>query len=406
MGTNPRLIADENKPDVEREPIICLAMASSSREPPILPLQEPRPRRSHSSHSQGTQTHSSTPDQSQSPTSRMPSYRTRYARISSAKGIHEQSEFYTDEDVRNHAPGGLPAAAASQVQYPNVNLLRRFGHLNNDSLMYAMQQLACLEDAVDDLYARASAPPGHPRLLNSLLFDKERFVARCRRSPDYRSAKSRLSPPGGRGEDEDEDEDDDLSVQMENLIANAMRISREYHEAFLWEHKSYRFSPVSHRAHLASFNMLRDVHHLDEEALGPWRAIDDLVTPEPDTLYRRFENLLYTKWSWIATGLHYCCRGRVPSGSAGDLQMEVEANRFRWAVKLVMWVTSSALLVVPFGVLYLQPLSKLGAFFVVLGFGAVFTLVGANLEQRTGRVISAATAYYAVLAAILSNLKL
>ncbi|KAI1631425.1 hypothetical protein F4809DRAFT_646430 [Biscogniauxia mediterranea] len=371
-------------------------MASSSREPPILPLQEPRSRKSHSYHSQGTQTHSSIPDQSQSPTSRMPSYRTRYSRISSAKGIHEQSEFYTDEDVRNHAPGGLPAAAASQVQYPNVNLLRRFGHLNNDSLMYVMQQLACLEDAVDDLYARASEPPAHRRL-NSLLFDKEQFVARCRRSPDYRSAPR---PPGGG--------DDDLSVQMENLIANAIRISREYHEAFLWEHKSYRFSPVSHRAHLASFNMLREVHHLDEEALGPWRAIDDFITPEPDTLYRRFENLLYTKWSWIATGLQYCCRGRVPLGSAsaGDLQMEVEANRFRWAVKLVMWVTSSALLVVPFGVLYLQPLSKLGAFFVVLGFGAVFTLVGANLEQRTGRVISAATAYYAVLAAILSNLKL
>ncbi|KAI0600474.1 hypothetical protein F4775DRAFT_590419 [Biscogniauxia sp. FL1348] len=368
-------------------------MARSSREPPILPLQEPRPRRSHNYLSQGTQTHSSTPDQSQSPTSRLPSYRTRYSRISSAKGTHEQSAFYTDEDVRNHAPAGLPAAAASQVQYPNVNLLRRFGHLNNDSLMYMIQQLSCLEDAIDDLYTKAPKQLDH-RGLNSLLFDNEQFIARCRQSPDYRSAPR---PPGA---------ENNLSVQMENLIANAIRISREYHEAFLWEHKSYRFSPVSHRAHLASFNMLQGAHNLDEAALGPWRAIDDIVTPEPDTLYRRFENLLYTKTSWIATGLQYCCCGRVPSGgSAGNVRMEVAASRFRWAVKLLMWLISSALLVVPFGVLYLRPLSKPGAFSVVLGFGAVFTLVFANLERRADHVIIAATAYYAVLAAILSNLK-
>ncbi|KAI5924797.1 hypothetical protein F4810DRAFT_709367 [Camillea tinctor] len=369
-------------------------MANSSYESSILPLQEPQPRSSGSFNTQRTQsqTHSSTLDQSQSSISQHSSYRSRYSLINDAKGRDEKSEFYTDEDVLRNEPQGLPAAAASQVQYPNINYRRGFGHLSSIGDIYMTLQLSAIDDGYANICAKASEK-GDKKGLNTLFFDKEQFISRCSRSPDYRSTPRPWK------------EQDDLSAQMENLMENGFRIMKYQQEARLRADDLKRFPAESPRAQEAHFEMLRSVYGLDEEALDAWRAADDMITTGPDTLYRRFENVLYTNTSWVLTGLRHLCGGRAPpDGSEEDPRMEMASRWLRWTIRVVMSLVCSTLLAVPLSVLYLRTLSNWGAWLIVLLFGAVFTFVIANIKLHLGYMFIAAVAYYAMMWSVLTNI--
>ncbi|KAI1503540.1 hypothetical protein F5X99DRAFT_406852 [Biscogniauxia marginata] len=400
-------------------------MANSPRGSRDLHLEDRQPRSS--TGGQQTPEHSPTPHQPQPSGTQAPAYHSKYSRITEARGEPPgHGRFYTDEDVLRYAPPGLPRVVAEQVQYPNINLRRRFRHLNSEFISYRLMQLSCIEDAVDEINVK-SCGGKDGRRLTSLPFDRDEFVARCRQSPDHMSTQ-RLprSPKGDDAEGNDAKGNDDLSVQLENLMANAARISQEYHEALLWEHEVQKFSPVSRRAHETVFRMLQDRHNLEDEALAPWRAIDDIITLEPDLVYERFESLLYTSKSWVDVspdpppqevpanhdpppapqkGLQYLCGGRLPFGAPdGDPRLELSAWPFRWAVKGLMGLISSALVLVPFGALYLGQMERVSSFVIVAVFGFIFGLVITIINPRMGFVTIGSTAYYAVLASILSNL--
>ncbi|KAI1075825.1 hypothetical protein F5B20DRAFT_594626 [Whalleya microplaca] len=349
--------------------------------------------------------------------SRPREHSTMLRRINEGKSTSSGSEvddFYTDEDLRNHSPRGLPSAAATQMYFPNFNSHRGFDSLTHRVLDHMAMKIWCIEDKIDKMDIEDETAGG--QALRSLPFNREQFIARCLRGTGLSSG-----PPGP-----DVDLPDRVT-QKDNLVISSEIMLRDYFSLLHQHHATRKLAKVSRRALEVHFRTMRDFQGLDNEACAFMRYMDDFVTTEPDHIFQRFESLLYTLPRVVTfiknlSSLFHRTRTRSPSSTSSptntlpltqpptptpssDLPLELSLRGFERAFRLLLGMAGLLLLLPPISVLYLAELSKPGYFAVVVACAGVFVVALTAIEERSGHFLVGLCTYFAVLVTFLSNLQ-
>ncbi|XXG99750.1 hypothetical protein Hte_006091 [Hypoxylon texense] len=305
--------------------------------------------------------------------------------------------FYSDEDVLKRSPKGWPSIAATQMYMVNYDSHRAFKTPTHITLINKEQKIDCIVNKLDEMdFEDEKIEGGRP--LRSLPFDREKFIARCLQGPSQLST----STPGSSPSELRMAERENLSMCLEILL-------KEYFTLLHMYHQNLKFPRVSRRAHEAHFQAAKDLQGLDDEACAFMRYIDDWIWPAPDTIFRRFDNLLYTKWKSLAQFLKHacclCCFDSPPSTmSDDDPRVQYSLRGFERFVKGALGIGSMSLLVVPVAILYLKTGWSRAAYLgVVVAFSSVFCCVLTVFETNTARLLVGPAAFFAVLIAFLSN---
>ncbi|KAI0840119.1 hypothetical protein F5Y06DRAFT_248513 [Hypoxylon sp. FL0890] len=370
-------------------------MADSSGVSPAIPLSNIQ------SHNESNSTPSSpsTPHQHQ-PMAQPQTYSNMFDRASHARrqaGITAY-DFYTDEDVLKRSPTGWPALVATKMYYPNHSSYRAFGPSTHAILTFYEQKLDCIANKLDEINFEDSQDKDEP--LRSLPFDRERFLDRCRQGIGHLP----IQPPESKASQLDR------AMERENLMTCQGIIIREYFTLLHMLYDNKKFARVSQRAHERHFDFARDYQGLSNEALASMRYIDDLIYPNPDYIFQRFEYLLYTKARWVTDLLkHVCClfcSDTLPSSSEADDPLVAYSLRpFELFFKGFLALGNLTLLIIPVSLLYLEMgWTRTQYLIVVAVSSAAFAFAMALFEPRTAHLLVGLSAYFAVLVTFLSNL--
>ncbi|KAI1253984.1 hypothetical protein MGN70_004379 [Eutypa lata] len=238
-------------------------MASSSRQQPILPV-------ANGSQGNGSRTPSpATPNHPHPPLRTVSSMYQRMSRNGNALG---RDVFYTDKAFRKNAPKGLASLAAHQMYYPNLSPLRRYSWL---SQMIRLDYEFKLEDSSDRLFGLEVEMEEE----ESLRGDQQ---AHSSTPPDQ------ATPPASR-------DGETRSQQRELLMAECKQLYKEYQDFIIAEREIQLLPRVSIRAHEEHYRQVKDSGWLSEEQLEAFRYRDDFITIDPDTTYKKFEFLLFSR---------------------------------------------------------------------------------------------------------------
>ncbi|XDG02141.1 hypothetical protein ABKA04_001756 [Annulohypoxylon sp. FPYF3050] len=309
-------------------------------------------------------------------------------------------EFYTDDDVRNNSPKGLPSIAAEQTYFPNHSSQRGFRFGTQQLLTYYQQKLHCIGNKLDEMDFEDSEADGKP--LKSLPFCPENFLDRCIQGTEHLP----VPPDPNSGEL-------DRESQRENLMKAKERYTMAYYKLLIMNSEIKKFTRTSRRAHETHFRAQVD-EGLDNKALAHMRYIDDFISDAPDQIFQKFESLLYTESPWVTLYHRKKLLGRVsrlfggnntPYVDPDDPRVTLSLWPFRLFIKILLVLSSQFLLIIPVALLYLKLDWSRGIYLgVVTAFAVVFTIAMASFEPRIAYLFVGVTAYYAVLVAFLANL--
>ncbi|KAI6090770.1 hypothetical protein F4821DRAFT_9973 [Hypoxylon rubiginosum] len=395
-------------------------MASSSNAGLTIPPDNVRP----NSRCYSTPQTPTTPFSHAQPMAQRESYSAMYDRAIQAKLLAGEAydDFYSDLDVLNRSPTGMPSIAANQMYFPNYNEHRIFKPETHATLTCFEQKIHCVANALDEMNFEDAKVEGG-QSLRSLPFDREDFIARCLQGPAYLSTPT---PKFGSGRTSESSTDStpessagtahesctgelDRIAKRENLHTCLAILLKEYFTLLHMHHQNLKFPRVSRRAHEAHFRTARDREGLNNEACAYMRYIDDWIYPEPDPIFRRFENILYTRSKRLTQFLkHVCCLfcfDPLPtSASDDDPRVRYSLRGFDRFFKGLLGLISMALLAAPVSILYLRTdLSRAAYLGVVVAFSGVFCCVMTAIETNTARLIVSLAAFFAVLVTFLSN---
>ncbi|KAI1479732.1 hypothetical protein F4774DRAFT_114730 [Daldinia eschscholtzii] len=371
-------------------------MAISSGAIPILPLNNAQLRNGNVAR-QASTAHSNPQETTREPLN----YHSIYERIASAKqaaGL-EKDDFYTDEDVLNYSPRGWPSIASQQMYFGNHNSHRGFDPLTHYILTSYELKLSVIEDELDRMNCEDNEAGG--KLLRSLPFSREQFIACCRQGVGHLSLQCPKPNLDGL----------DRETQRDNIIISARILLREYLQLLLLHRDIKKLPRVSRAAHEVHFELARKGQNFDDEACAFQRYIDDFVSTEPDAYFGRFESLLYyVSGHWFMKPLKHLCRlfGRstLPfSIPPGGPHITYSLRPFRFFLKMFLAIGSLSLSLFPVALLFLETDWSRAGYLTVVGVSsAIFALVILAFEPRTVPMLVCLNAYFAVLSAFLSNL--
>ncbi|KAI8966122.1 hypothetical protein F5Y11DRAFT_213327 [Daldinia sp. FL1419] len=323
-----------------------------------------------------------------------------YERIKNAKraaGLDEDN-FFTDEDVLNHAPRGWPSIACQQMYFGNHNSHRGFDPLTHYTLTSYELKLSAIENKLDEMNCEDTESGGKP--LKCLPFDREQFIARCRQGVGH--LPQQCSGPNSN--------ELDRVTQKENLIISARILLKEYLQLLLLQRDVKKLPRVSRAAHEAHFAIARNLG-LNDEACAFMRYIDDFVSTEPDELFRRFESFLYyINGRWFMKPLkhlfRFFSRSTLPSSIPPDgPHITYSLRPFRLFLKIFLAIGSLLLSLLPVSFLFLETGRSRAEYLTSVAVSsAIFALVILAFEPRTVPMLVSLNAYFAVLSTFLSNL--
>ncbi|RYP57424.1 hypothetical protein DL769_009477 [Monosporascus sp. CRB-8-3] len=274
--------------------------------------------------------------------------------------------FYTDQDFYDHSPKGVASLAAQQMNFSNLNPLRRFGWLCYRLLLdYEMKlgdlsdKLFGLEVEIEEGLLRTTSPP----------------------NPGQHSLQC---------------------LERDRLIVEIRKEFKEYYDLILAEERMQQLPKVSKKAHAKHYNFAEKEHCLSNEQLEVLRYAHDFITVTPDTTFQKFEFLLYSEWPWVKKCLEFVSRltGRPPPSRA---YTAYGVRVFEWSVKAVLALVGCALFLAPVGILSMGSLPPRSLFGVTVAFCLVFIVLMVGLERRTGPMLLGISAYMAVMNVFLSN---
>ncbi|RYP20627.1 hypothetical protein DL765_002698 [Monosporascus sp. GIB2] len=299
--------------------------------------------------------------------------------------------FYTDEDFYNYSPKGLASVAAQQMNFSNLNPIRKFGWLScRLQLDYQMKvgdlsdKLFGLDVEIEEGLLRTTSPP-NPGQHSHQCWERDRVIGEIRKE------------------------------------------LKEYYDLILAEERLQHLPKVSKEAHTRHYNLAEKKHCLSNEQLEVLRYAHDFITVTPDTTFQKFEFLLYSEKPWVQVSHHEAARPlliRVPPLTrptrAEKKCLEILSRLagrpppargytaygvrpFEWLVKGVLALVGCALFLAPVGILYLGSLPPGALFGVTVAFCFVFVTLMVSLERRTGPMLFGISAYMAVMTVFLSN---
>ncbi|EMR63834.1 hypothetical protein UCREL1_9202 [Eutypa lata UCREL1] len=256
-----------------------------------------------------------------------------YQRMSRNGNALGRDVFYTDKAFRKNAPKGLASLAAHQMYYPNLSPLRRYSWL---SQMIRLDYEFKLEDSSDRLFGLEVEMEEE----ESLRGDQQ---AHSSTPPDQ------TTPPASRDED------------------------------FIIAEREIQLLPrVSIRAHEEHYRQVKDSGWLSEEQLEAFRYRDDFITIDPDTTYKKFEFLLFSRNPGVQRFLRFmswlfCQETEAPGPN--DFHAEHGDRMFKWTVKILLALSCCVLFLGPVGILYLVDLPQNGLYGVTVAFSVLFDAI-------------------------------
>ncbi|KAI0965512.1 hypothetical protein F4678DRAFT_334511 [Xylaria arbuscula] len=343
-----------------------------------------------------------------------------------ADGLEPTSddEFYSSEDVERVAVNGFPSIAAFQASYPNTRLCRAFDYLNQRLIMDYQCQLTCLLGALVDLDAESATKieTAGGQHCQPVPFDKEGFILRCLQSPNQISL-VQVPKTDQRCEEDEQQKKDRIESMRWNLFANIELILNKYCIAapmpfppciiclinsllgsrVCWQNELRKFPRASAKTHGKLFKKLKDMSGLDPDALDYLRADDDFIYADPDPLYERFCSILIDIRVAVVKSTRFLTCGRLFVDGGAQFGSGVwNAHRVRLFIKSLMVISSSTLVLVPVGILYLNEPRREIAFLVVTLFALAFAFTLIVFDNQMSHVLLGLAAYSAVLVVFLS----
>ncbi|KAI1122126.1 hypothetical protein F5Y10DRAFT_81846 [Nemania abortiva] len=316
--------------------------------------------------------------------------------LSDAEGQPRRYHFYDTSDLRAVAPQGFPSMAAMQTQWSNTGTFRTFEHLNWRQLGFYETKLSYLESQLHNLdVAEARRLNGTQK--SKLPFSKKNLVD-CRfgdSDPPY------VSEAPDADQNMLQDEFNDL---REKLYVEIECVSKKHRELVEWLHRASTFPRVHREAHYQLFTAARQLHGLEDEAIEHFRAIDERAYVSFNPIDSKIQNIWLSVTPCIRKLLRLLyAKGRLPDTGGTQTYHIVEANAFMFLEKALTTVSSSSLILVPSGIIYLAGFSRPLCFGVVVIFGVLFALALIFIERRIGHAVVGVVAYIAVLATFLAN---
>ncbi|RYO87964.1 hypothetical protein DL766_007772 [Monosporascus sp. MC13-8B] len=267
--------------------------------------------------------------------------------------------FYTDEDFYNYSPKGLASVAAQQMNFSNLNPIRKFGWLSCRLQLDYQMKVGDLSDKLFGLDVEIEEG-----LLDDLILAEERL---------------QHLPKVSKG----------AHARHYNLAEKKHCLSNEQLEVLRYEHDFITVTPDTtfqkFEFLLYSENPWVQVSH-HEAARPPLIRVPPLTRP---TLAEKKGLKLISR----LTGRPPPARGYTAYG----------VRPFEWIVKGTLALVGCGLFLAPVGILYLGSLPPGGLFGVTVAFCFVFVALMVRLERRTGPMLFGISAYMAVMTVFLSN---
>ncbi|KAJ2994446.1 hypothetical protein NUW58_g1559 [Xylaria curta] len=331
--------------------------------------------------------------------------------------------YYDSEDLGDVAPLGFPSLAAMQTRWSNTGTFRTFEYLNWRQLKFYETKLSYLEDQLHNLdVVEAETMNGTQK--SNLPFNKRSLVDCCPMVSEAYYMPETLEGGGHMSQDE-------LAALREKLYAQIEYTSTKHRELVGWLQRLSTFPRVCREAHDKLFQMAREYHGLENDAIGHLRAIDEYAYVNLSPVDSRIQKIWLAATPWIQDPFHHqqgsfavcksllymlaqkivlrflCKPDTLPNIHGSQTYNAIETDRLmRLSVALKTLFTavfSASMILVPAGMLYLAGLSKLLSFAVVVVFGVVFATALMLVEHRIGHVAVGVAAYLAVLATFLAN---
>ncbi|GAW12972.1 hypothetical protein ANO14919_023470 [Xylariales sp. No.14919] len=320
-------------------------------------------------------------------------------RQADGRELTPEDEFYGSYDIEKVAVSGFPSIAAFHTMYPNTRTCRAFKYPNYMLITRYESQIQCLIDALVDLDSKGARKDGS----QPVPFDKEKFISRCLRSPDQISL-IKIPVRDEEREEDEEQKNECIEATREYLYANLERILDKYSKLVNRQYELGKFPRASAKTHGKLFKHIKsNISGLDTEALDYLRAEDDFIYAEGDPLYERVYNfVIYLRAAFVKTVRFISCNrllidGRIPFGSG-----YYSVQRIGLAIKSLMLISNTILLLLPIGILYLGDPRKTIAFLVVAVFCVFFGLTLIAFGNEMERVLLGSAAHGAVLVVFLS----
>ncbi|KAI1156363.1 hypothetical protein F4825DRAFT_446552 [Nemania diffusa] len=334
-----------------------------------------------------------------------------YSRVLEDRQVDEEDltledEFYGSYDVEKIVPRGFPTIAAFHAKYANTRTCRAFHFLTQRLTTLYQCQLTCLLGALVNLDVEGATTIGVQGEDGSqpALFDTDKFISRCLQSPDQVSLVQAPARGSSICEEDEQQKKDRIDAMRENLVANIERIFDKYCNRVNWQYELRKFPRASTNTHEKIFKHIRDISGLDPDALDYLRADDDFIYADADPLYERFHAFLIYIRSAFMKSVKFLSGNKIfadddapPFGRGA-----YSAKAVRLWVQVLMVISSSTLILIPVGILYLDAPQRGFAFLVVALFGLLFAFTLIAFDNRMSHVLLGLAAYYAVLVVFLS----
>ncbi|KAJ2993691.1 hypothetical protein NUW58_g1762 [Xylaria curta] len=333
-------------------------------------------------------------------------------RLINGEELTSEDEFYGSHDVEKVTAKGFPSIAAFHSNFANTKICRTFDYVTAMLMTRYQTQITCLLGALAELDAEEGT--------QSAPFDKEEFISRCLHPPDQRP--SVQVPTEEEGIDRDEEKKKKrIDAARENIFENLGRVIRRYRMSLLylallptssadvseeklitWQSGLGKLPRVSADTHKRLFNHIRSMDGIESDSLDFFRAYDDFIYPDGDTLYERFYTFLaYVRKALVKSVRFLSCKTIFADGGASFGRGAYGEQTIRRFVKLAMAITSSTLILTPVGVLYLCQPGKVVSFLVVFVSELAFTFTLLAFDTQMSHVLVGIAAYSAVLVTFL-----
>ncbi|KAI1420396.1 hypothetical protein F5Y12DRAFT_719573 [Xylaria sp. FL1777] len=315
-------------------------------------------------------------------------------------------EFYGSYDVEQIATHGFPSIAAFHATYANTRICRSFDYLVQRLILVYQVKLTCLLGALADLDVEDATKSETPdkKGIQPVPFDKEKFISRCLKSPDQLSLVT--IPTGDEGCEEDEQKRDRIEAKRENLIANIERILDKYFHLVRWQSELHKSPRASAKTHGKIFKKIKSISRLDPDALDYLRADDDFIYADPDPLYERFYSFLIDIKAASVISVRFLSCNRLCKGDNTPFGSGIwSAQRVRLFVKSLMVISSSALVLIPVGILYIIVPRREIALLIITLAAIVFAFTLIAFDNGMRHVLFGLAAYLALLVVLLPTLQ-
>ncbi|KAI2623195.1 hypothetical protein GGR54DRAFT_40707 [Hypoxylon sp. NC1633] len=307
--------------------------------------------------------------------------------------------------------GSWEQAAALQSRTHNLSHHRRFITLWHRLQLHEQSKIADMEEILAQLDKEAGEEP--ELQIRKAALDKGRLML----SSHYDST-SRLEEQGdNRGDpivssDSNMKQTDDVNEGnvKDRLIEMTLDRLKRYAESLLLMHKLQQLPRTSRREWSSLYNTLKAHNVLEGNG---WDFLsepsqDDFLSTKTERVDRRLAPLVYGD-ALLSRAFRRMFQSTGHQDAKDQDQNKrtiyLHTNGIESFIKALVAIAIGIILMVPIGILLLQPMNKAGSLVVVLCFGAAFIVVLTLLNTELDAMLLAVFAYAAVLVTFLANIQ-